>query len=334
MSSLACSKDAFFFCEILCLCQYSWPFNDNRLGDDANYLTKWTPCGVSTFREEELWRFGLAQVVTGAARTVLVTGAAGSLGSILRAGLRGSFHLRLCDRAALPTPIAASEEFYRAELENMDALETIMRDVDAVIHLGGAAVEAPWEVVLPANIAGTYNVFESARRCGVRRVVYASTHHVVGFYRRDRKIGVEDPIRPDSRYGVSKVFGEALGRLYADKYGLSVICQRIGVARQRPPHRRSLSNWLSERDYVELTRCCLDAQDVHFLIVYGVSGSSEGFYNNATAAAIGFTPQDNADSCRADVLAQNPDPEPPLEGLFQGGAYCAAEFDGDATRID
>jgi uronate dehydrogenase len=214
-------------------------------------------------------------------------------------------------------------------------MEMIAGGVDAVVHLGGVLREtAPWAAVLSGNIAGTYNVFEAARRRGVRRVVYASSHHVMGFYRRGRTVGAGDPVRPDSRYAASKVFGEALGRLYADKYGLSVVCQRIGVARARPPHRRSLSNWLSERDYVELTRCCLVAPDVHFLTVYGVSASGEGFYDNAPAAAIGFRPRDNADSYRAEVLAQHPEPEPPIEGLFQGGAYCALEFTGDANRID
>jgi uronate dehydrogenase len=268
-------------------------------------------------------------------RTVLITGAAGYLGGVLRAGLPKRFLLRLTDRSELPTPLAAHEEFRCAELEDTRALEGQMRGVDAVIHLGvAAAIEEPWEAILSANVAGTYNIFEIARRCRVQRVIYASSHHVVGFYRRKHRVGVDDPVRPDSRYGVSKVFGEALGRLYADKYGMSVICQRIGVARPRPPHRRSLSNWLSERDYVELTRCCLDATNLHFLTVYGVSDSSAGFYDNAAAAAIGFVPQDNADHYRADILAQNPALEQLIEGTFQGGAYCADEFDGDPDRID
>jgi uronate dehydrogenase len=268
-------------------------------------------------------------------RTVLITGAAGYLGTVLRTGLRNLFRLRLTDRVALKTPLEPAEEFHLAELENREAWDPLMRGVDAVVHLGASLQETgPWETILAANIAGTYNVFESARRCGVRRVVYASSHHVTGFHRRTHPIGVDAPLRPDSRYGVAKVFGEALGRLYADKHGLSVICQRIGVARPRPPHRRSLSNWLSERDYVELTRCCLVAPNVHFHIVYGVSGSSQGFYDSAAAEAIGYVPQDNADDYRAEVLAKNPDPEPAVEGLFQGGHFCGLEFDGDVNLID
>lgn len=266
--------------------------------------------------------------------TVLITGACGSLGSVLRNRLGNRFRLRLSDRGRPPPALADSEEFYEASLEDSKAVEAMMHGIDAVVHLGGASAEAPWDVILQSNIIGTYNVFECARRCGVRRIVYASTHHVMGFYRRDRRVGTEDPVRPDTRYGVSKVFGEALGRLYADKHGLSVICQRIGVSRPRPPHRRSLSNWMSEADYAELTRCCLDARDVHFLVVYGVSRSAEGFYDTSAAASIGFVPRDSADDFRAEVLTLQPLPDPTPEGLFQGGSYCAAEFDGDLQEID
>lgn len=266
---------------------------------------------------------------------VLITGAAGYLGSVLRAGLRDRFRLRLSDRVDLPTPLVGSEEFHQTELEDSEGLERLMVGVDAVIHLGGAVVlERPWETLVSANVTGAYNVFEGARRCGVRRIVYASSHHVVGFYRRDRKVGINDPFRPDSRYGVTKAFGELLGRLYADKYGLSVICQRIGIARSVPPHRRSLSNWMSECDYVELTRCCLEAPDVRFLVVYGVSESSAGFYDSSSAASIGFHPRDNADCYQDDVLARNPAPEPAVERLFQGGAYCTTELDNEPSRIE
>jgi uronate dehydrogenase len=266
--------------------------------------------------------------------TVFVTGAAGYLGNVLRAQLKGAYRLRLTDCNTLPTPLTAGEEYYRLDLENPAALEEAMRGADAVVHLGGASAEAPWEVVLPSNIMGTYNVFECARRCGARRVVFASTHHVVGFYRRNRRIGTDVPVRPDSRYAVSKVFGEALGRLYADKHGLSVICQRIGVARPRPPHRRSLSNWLSERDFAELTRCCLAARDVHFLVVYGVSGSTQSFYDDCSASRIGYVAQDTAEMYRAEVLARQGEPEAASDAAFQGGANCAAELEGDISQID
>ncbi|HZZ18973.1 MAG TPA: NAD(P)-dependent oxidoreductase [Opitutaceae bacterium] len=267
-------------------------------------------------------------------RTILITGASGYLGGVLREGLRDSFRIRLTDRVPLTMPLSGSEEFHLAELSDLDALDAAMKGVDVVVHLGGNLQDGPWDAILPDNIVGTYNVFECARRQKVQRVVFASSHHVVGYYRREQRIGADEPVRPDSFYAVSKVAGEALGRLYADKHGLSVICQRIGVARQRPPHRRSLSNWVSERDYLELTRCCIEAPEVHFLVVFGVSAGSESFYDNSGAELIGFKARDNADSYRAEVSSVVSAAEAPVAKLFQGGAFCAASFDGDTDAID
>lgn len=267
-------------------------------------------------------------------RTILVTGAAGYLGGVLRVGLRDRFRLRLTDRVPLSSPLVGSEEFYPAELSDLDAIDKAMRGVNLVLHLGGNLQDGPWEGVLPDNIVGTYNVFECARRHRVERVIFASSHHVVGFYRRDHRVGADDPVRPDSFYGVSKVTGEALGRLYADKHGLSVICQRIGVARERPPHRRSLSNWISERDYLELTRCCIEARNIHFLVVYGVSAASGSFYDNSSAALVGFNPRDNAHSHNDEVTARPSDYELPVAAIFQGGTFCAKGFDGNVDVID
>jgi uronate dehydrogenase len=153
-------------------------------------------------------------------RKILITGAAGYLGDVLRRSLRGQYDLLLTDIAPLPDTPQVGETFAVADLGDATALAALMRDVDTVVHLGGCSVEAEWERILEANIAGTYNVFETARAANVKRVVYASSHHAVGYYRRTQPIGAEEPPRPDSRYGVSKVFGEALGRMYADKYGM------------------------------------------------------------------------------------------------------------------
>jgi uronate dehydrogenase len=269
-------------------------------------------------------------------RRVLVTGAAGYLGSVLRAGLRGRYPaLRLTDVAPLAHAPSADEEYVRCDLANPADVAAAMRGVDAVVHLGAQSVEADWETILHANIVGTWNVFEAARREGVRRVVYASSHHVMGYYRREQRVGVEEPPRPDSRYAISKVFGEAVGRMYADKHGMSVVAQRIGVARVRPEIPRHLRTWISERDYVQLTQRCLDARDVHFLVVYGVSANDGAFWNNPGADALGFVPLDNGAAFADGVHAkQRPEDEPAVERLFQGGWFCGMEFDGDVGDID
>ena len=141
-----------------------------------------------------------------------------------------------------------------------------MAGIDCVVHLAGMPVEAAWEKVLPLNIEGCYNVFEAARRAGVKRIIFASSNHAVGFHRRERFIDTNVVPRPDTRYGVSKVFGEALGRLYADKYGLSVACLRIGsfLTPDRPTEARQLLTWISHRDMVQLVRRCIDYPDLSF----------------------------------------------------------------------
>ena len=167
---------------------------------------------------------------TNAPKRVLITGANGALGKALRDGLAGAYPVfRLTHRRPLDVPPREGEEFALAQLESLDDMEAAMDGIDTVVHLGARSDEDDWNVIRSANIDGTFNVFEAARRRGVRRVVFGGTHHVVGFHRREHVLGPETPIRPDSRYGVSKAFGEALARMYADKYGIEVVNIRIGV---------------------------------------------------------------------------------------------------------
>jgi len=265
---------------------------------------------------------------------VLITGAAGAIGGTLRQGLRGRYPvLRLSDVAPLGTA-GPGEELDGADLFDLSQVEAACRYVDAVVHLGGQPVEADWETVHRNNIVGTYNLFEAARRQGVRRVVFASSNHTIGYYRRADRVGPDEPVRPDSRYGVSKVFGEALGRMYADKHGLEVVCLRIGSFRPEPQDVRMLSTWISPRDTVQLTRCALEAPEIHFLVVYGVSANARGWWDDTVAASLGYRPQDDAESYAESVLSrQAPADEPELERTFHGGAFCAMEFSGDPNRI-
>lgn len=266
---------------------------------------------------------------------VLITGAGGALGKVLREGLAGTYPvLRLSHRRDVG-PAGPGEEINVANLENFDEVDAAMEGVDAVVHLGGKAVEGPWEEVLNSNIIGTYNMLEAARRHGVKRFVFASTHHIIGYYRRDKIVGIDALPRPDSRYAVSKVFGEALGRMYADKYGMSVVCQRIGVSQKEVPHVRGLWTWQSYPDYLHMTQRCLEAPDVHFLIVYGVSANTRPLWDNPTAEVIGYEPKDDAEDHIDAVLAkQKFEDEPEVERLFHGGWFCGMEFAGDPDKID
>src|SRR6266849_230195 len=179
-------------------------------------------------------------------KKILITGAAGDVGSHLRRELAGRYELRLSDIRPLKN-LASGEEFIRGDCANLRDMLRVTKGVDAVVHLGGFSVEGSWEVILRANIIGTYNAFEAARRNGARRIVFATSNHAVGFYRRDETIDHRAAPKPDSRYGVSKAFGEALGSLYADKYGMEVVCMRIGNVNPRPMDKRRLSIWLSPR---------------------------------------------------------------------------------------
>jgi uronate dehydrogenase len=264
---------------------------------------------------------------------ILITGAAGQIGTTLREGLRGRYPvLRLSDIAPLD-PARDGEEIAPADLTDLASVEDVMRDVDCVVHLGAIPGEDSWDKILPNNIVGTWNVFEAARRQGVRRVVYASSHHAVGFYRRDRDIDPTVVPRPDGIYGVSKVFGEAVGRLFADKHGLSVACLRIGAFRDKPTDRRLLYVWLSPRDAVQLVGCCIDAPDYHFIVVYGVSDNARGRYRNTGLEFLGYRPQDRAEDYAADI-ERAPDTEDAISRQFHGGIYTPMGFDGDVTRIE
>jgi uronate dehydrogenase len=206
------------------------------------------------------------------------------------------------------------------------------RGVAAVVHLGGFSVEGPWEVILRANIVGTYNMFEAARRNGVRRLVFATSNHAVGFYRRDETIDHRVYPKPDSRYGVSKVFGEALGSLYADKYGMEVVCMRIGNLAPRPVDKRRLSIWLSPRDLAQLAGIAIDRPDIRFEIVYGVSGNKRSWYDNSNAERLGYRPQDDSEPWAEEVLRNEKPGADPRTELFQGGTFVTAEDGGDPTR--
>ncbi len=245
-----------------------------------------------------------------------MTGAAGGVGSILARGMRRE--LRLTDLREAP----GVEEL---DVRDLPAVEAAFGGIDAVIHLGAIPTEAPFEDILDHNLKGTYNVLEAARRCAVRRVVFASTNHVTGMYGRADRIGPEAAIRPDTYYGVSKAFGEALGRLYAEKWGVSVVCIRIGTCIERPLNVRHLSTWLSPRDAVALFTAAVDA-DVDFSIVYGASANTRGWWDLASARALGYQPQDDAESF-ADEVAEDPSEQ----FGTQGGPFTEPAFAGERS---
>ena len=256
-------------------------------------------------------------------KTILITGAGGDVGTHLRRELAGKYRMVLSDLRALEPN--KSEKFIRADIAKMaDALK-ITKGVDAIVHLGGYSVEGPWPAILQANIVGCYNIFEAARRNGVKRILFPTSNHAVGFYRRDQTIDHRVYPKPDSRYGVSKVFGEALGSLYADKYGMEVFMLRIGNVNPRPIDKRRLSIWISPRDLAQLVAIGIDHPGIRFEIVYGVSGNKRSWYDNANATRLGYRPQDDSEPFAQEVLAKEKPSGDAIAETCQGGAFCTAE---------
>ncbi len=255
-------------------------------------------------------------------RRLLLTGAAGGLGRVLRPRLKRHCHtLRLSDRAELGTA-AEGEELCPAALEDKPAIDALLQGVDAVVHLGGVSVEAAWEPIQAANITGVFNLYEAARHHGVRRIVFASSNHVTGFYRQDEVIDALAPPKPDTLYGVSKAFGENLSRMYFERHGIETVCLRIGSATPKPETRRMLATWLSHDDLERLVLAALTAPVVSHAIVFGMSANGTRFWDNRLAAHIGYQPQDSSEPWRAELEAREPMPDPQdINTRYQGGVF-------------
>jgi uronate dehydrogenase len=254
---------------------------------------------------------------------ILVTGAAGLVGSMLRPRLaRPGRTLRLLDTVSITA--GPGEEAVTASVTDLDAMTDACRNAVAVVHLGGVSTEAPWRQILEVNIDGTYAVFEAARRAGVGRVVYASSNHAVGFSPR-ADFPVPDyafPV-PDSYYGVSKAAGESLASLYHSRYGMDAICIRILTCAERPPTIRALSTWLSPDDTGRLFEACLSAPSPGFRVVFGVSANTRGGWVSLDEArALGYEPRDDAEVYAAEVIAANGEPDPANPVL----AHLGGEF--------
>jgi uronate dehydrogenase len=263
---------------------------------------------------------------------ILITGAAGDVGTRLRKLLKGVYSLRVSD-IRKPADLGADDEFVAADLGDYEQTKQITAGIDGIVHLGGYSVEGPWETIHKSNIVGCYNLFEAAYRSGVKRIVFASSNHAVGFYPRDRKIGVDVTLRPDSRYGVSKAFGEAVGALYADKHGLRVTCIRIGNVNDKPLDKRRLSIWVKPEDLAQLIRIGLEHPDIRFEIFYGVSDNEAGWWDNSNARRFGYRPQFRSEDFRDEAMAaQAKLPSDPVGDRFQGGPFCSDEYDADRAR--
>ena len=261
---------------------------------------------------------------------ILVTGAGGNLGRAVRASLRGAYEfVRLSDIAEM-APAEAGEEVVTCDLADTAGVAALCDGIDAIVHLGGHPREADWDVIRPSNIHGAINLWEGARQHGVDRVLFASSNHAIGLYRRETRLDHTSPARPDTLYGLSKAFGEDIAALYAYKWGVKGFCMRIGSCFPAPANERALHTWQSHEDFVRLVKTGLTA-DYVYEIVYGVSDNSEPWWDNSRARQLGYRPEHNAENWRDQIADIGP--EDAIDGAFQGGPFVSRGFTADPKKV-
>jgi len=262
-------------------------------------------------------------------KRVLLTGAAGDVGRRITPMLKAAYPELVLSDLKAPADLHGLR-FVKADLASMSETAAAVGGIDGIVHLGGYSVEGPWDSILNANIIGCYNLFEAARTAGVKRVVFASSNHAVGYYPRSTTIPHDVTVLPDSRYGVSKAFGEALGAMYAMKHGLRVTCLRIGNVNETPLDMRRMAIMLHPEDLVQLIRIGLDHPDIVFEVLYGASANKRAWWDNRRARELGYNPKHDSEGQLAAAKAgQAAIPAEPVGDFYQGGTFASAEYTAD-----
>lgn len=229
--------------------------------------------------------------------------------------------MRLTDVAPFPDPLPAGAEFMLADLGQEEALSRLAENCSAIVHFGAFSSNGSFEEVLGPNLRGLYHVYEAARRSRAR-VVFASSNHVVGFHARTAPLDRDCAYRPDSFYGLSKMYGEGMARLYQDKHGVESVLLRIGSCRPHPVNNRMLATWLSYADLTELVEKSLLAARVPYAIIWAISRNAASRWHDDDRQLIGWQPRDSADRWAPELAG----PEPGVAGRYVGGEYCAAGY--------
>ena len=259
-------------------------------------------------------------------KKVALSGAGGIVGGILRRGLRQKGVALRCAGWQPLEPLHPGEDLVHGDLRDPAVVDRLLAGVDVLIHLAGSSVERPLPEIIDNNLRALYEVYEGARRHGVKRVVFASSNHAFGMHRTTDRLQLDAPFRPDGLYGLSKVWGEAMARMYWDKHGIEGIALRIGTAMGKPPENaRQLSTWLGSEDLLQLAMRCIEAGPIGCTAVWGISANTRAWYDLAEGNAIGYAPVENAERWAEAVLAR-PDPMDAIARAFQGGTFASHDY--------
>lgn len=258
------------------------------------------------------------------AKPVLLTGASGALGRQLTRhfGALG-WDLRLTDIAPFPDPVPQTASFTRADLNDGVAVLRLAEGCGMILHFGGVAVERPFEEVLGPNIRGLFHIYEAARRERAR-VLFASSNHSIGFHERSETLDDDCQFLPDGYYGLSKAYGELMGRMYWFKHGVENVNVRIGSCFPEPVEARMLSTWLSYADLCRLCEKATLAPRTGSCVIWGASANGRSFWRHDQRELLGWLPEDSADPY-AGQLAGKVSGDPVVE-RYQGGAYTAIDY--------
>ena len=267
-------------------------------------------------------------------KKIALSGAGGQLGSVVRTALiaRG-IPLRSAGGTKPLAALVEREDVMHGDLREPAVVDRLLNGVDVLIHFAGTSVERPLPEIIDNNLRALVEVYEGARRQGVRRVVFASSNHAIGMYPVTEHLELDCALRPDGFYGLSKVWGEALARMYWDKHGIESICVRIGSCLERPTEPRHLSTWFGHRDLMHFLDRCIEAEGVGFMTVWGVSANTRSWWDNRGAERLGYEPTQNAEDYAAQVLA-GPNPLDALGQRYQGGSFVGLDYSREDSAPD
>jgi uronate dehydrogenase len=263
---------------------------------------------------------------------VALSGASGNIGRLLRVALpRRGIDLRSAGWPAPLEPLREGEDVVHGDLRDPGAVDRLLQGVEVLIHLAGTSVERPLPEIIENNLVGLHQVYEGARRNRVRRIVFASSNHAFGMYSVDDLLPLEAPFRADGLYGLSKVWGEVMARMYWEKHGIEGVSLRIGSFEPRPANFRHLSTWLGHEDAVELFACCITAPAVGYRAAWGVSANTRAYVTPTESVELGYHPRQNAEDYAAEILKQE-NPLDPIARRYQGGAFVTMDYTAPAAR--